>query len=103
MTLRVHHLNCGSMREIEPNDGPLSPLRPARAVCHCLLIVTPTSGLVLVETGLGSAAIERPQEVLGDEFLGRAQPRTARPAQRPERGSAPGAGFRVQVRQPIDG
>jgi glyoxylase-like metal-dependent hydrolase (beta-lactamase superfamily II) len=74
MTLRVHHLNCGSMREIEPNDGPLSPLRPARAVCHCLLIETPTSGLVLIETGLGSAAIERPQEVLGDEFLGRAQP-----------------------------
>jgi PhzF family phenazine biosynthesis protein len=36
--MRVHHLNCGSLRESGPADGPDSPLPPARVVCHCLLV-----------------------------------------------------------------
>jgi hypothetical protein len=58
------------MAEIEPNDGPESPLLPTRAVCHCLLIETPSSGLVLVESGISSTAIERHREALGNEFPG---------------------------------
>ena len=74
MPLPVHHLNCGSMAEIEPNDGSESPLLPTPAVCHCLLIETPSAGLVLVESGISSMAIEHQREALGDEFLSRAQP-----------------------------
>jgi len=72
--MRVHHLNCGSMREIDPHDGPDSPLKPARAVCHCLLLETDADGLVLIETGLGRADVERPYDSLSAEFVGRAQP-----------------------------
>lgn len=41
--MKVHHLNCGTMRPWATPDG---------LVCHVLLIETP-SGLVLVDTGLG--------------------------------------------------
>lgn len=41
--MKVHHLNCGSMRPRGAPDG---------LVCHVLLIETPT-GLALVDTGLG--------------------------------------------------
>jgi Metallo-beta-lactamase superfamily len=63
---------CASMADIEPN-GPESPLLPTRAVCHCLLIETPSSGLVLVEIGISSTVIERHREALGDEFPSRAE------------------------------
>jgi glyoxylase-like metal-dependent hydrolase (beta-lactamase superfamily II) len=66
--MRVHHLNCGSMVEIEPVDRPGSTLKPARVVCHCLLIETDSNGLVLVETGLGTNDVERPAEFLGPDW-----------------------------------
>lgn len=50
MTIRVHHLNCGTMTR--------------GVVDHCLLIETESSGLVLVDTGFGMAAIADP-ETLG--------------------------------------
>ncbi|SFL07689.1 Metallo-beta-lactamase superfamily protein [Streptosporangium canum] len=70
--MRIHHLNCGSMRQIDPVGG--SAPAPARAVCHCLLVETDRDGLVLVETGLGTPDVARPEETLSQEFLGRAQP-----------------------------
>ena len=33
--MRIHHINCGSMRPIEDEDGASLP-----TVCHCLLIET---------------------------------------------------------------
>lgn len=71
--MRVHHLNCGSLRVIEPvhQDG----LAPLPGVCHCLLIETDANGLVLVETGFGMADIQSPSRSLGEDFLGWAQPR----------------------------
>jgi len=69
--VNVHHLNCGSMIEIDPVDGPLEP---ARVVCHCLLIETDSSGLVLVESGLGTHDVQRPAEFLGEEWVDYAQP-----------------------------
>ncbi|MDI2130313.1 MBL fold metallo-hydrolase [Yinghuangia seranimata] len=72
--MRVHHLNCGSMVEIDHADGPDSPLAPARAVCHCLLVETDSDGLVLVETGLGTNDVARPAETLGADWVAVAGP-----------------------------
>lgn len=44
--LRVHHLNCACIRRLSINGRQLG--------CHVLLIETPSSGLVLVDTGLGT-------------------------------------------------
>ncbi|MEY9908521.1 glyoxylase-like metal-dependent hydrolase (beta-lactamase superfamily II) [Catenulispora sp. MAP12-49] len=67
--MRIHHINCGSMRSIEDEDGSSLP-----AVCHCLLIETDRDGLVLVDTGLGTADVADPERTLSQEFIGRAQP-----------------------------
>ncbi|QFY12846.1 MBL fold metallo-hydrolase [Nonomuraea phyllanthi] len=68
--MRIHHLNLASMREIDSHDG-----RPAaRVVCHALLIETPASGLVLVESGLGLDDVARPGELLEQEWTELVQP-----------------------------
>lgn len=67
--MRIHHINCGSMREIAA-DGCDS----RRAVCHCLLLETDRDGLILVESGLGTADVATPERTLSPEFIGRAQP-----------------------------
>lgn len=72
--MRIHHLNCGSLREIAPAAGNSLHLRPAPAVCHCLLVETDSDGLVLVETGFGLRDIQNPADRLGKDFLGWAQP-----------------------------
>ena len=72
--MRVHHLDCAPMREIEPADGPQSPLRPAGAVGHVLLVETDSAGLVLVDAGIGLGDIERPSERLLDDWVEMAGP-----------------------------
>jgi len=72
--MKIHHLNCGSLREIDPADGPGSPLTPRRVVCHCLLIETAAAGLVLIDTGLGTRDIEHPGESLGADWVTLAEP-----------------------------
>jgi len=72
--MRIYHLNCGSMRQIDPADGPDSPLRPAGTVCHCLLAETDSDGLVLVETGLGTNDVLHPADTLGEEWVTLAEP-----------------------------
>jgi glyoxylase-like metal-dependent hydrolase (beta-lactamase superfamily II) len=52
--MKVHHLNCGTMRP------PATPL----LVCHVLLVET-EAGLVLVDTGYGLADIAKPAQRLG--------------------------------------
>lgn len=69
--MKIHHLNCGSMREIDPGDQ--GPATPAHAVNHCLLVETEVSGLVLVETGFGMVDVEQPLVSLGATFLERTQ------------------------------
>jgi hypothetical protein len=49
--MRIRHLNCGSMRKIDPPGTAGRPQEPARALNHCLLAETDAAGLVLVETG----------------------------------------------------
>lgn len=54
---RVHHLNCGTMC---PNAGLLGTggLRDrGEMVCHCLLLETDGAGLVLVDSGFGTADV----------------------------------------------
>ncbi len=69
--MKIHHLNCGSVRQIEATyDGPPA----AHAVNHCLLVETDTDGLILVETGLGLGDIANPGDTLGAEWVAMAEP-----------------------------
>lgn len=59
--MRIHHLNCGTFC---PFGGALfdgfSPGLTGKLVCHCWLIETERSGLVLVDTGMGARDVTRP-------------------------------------------
>ncbi len=72
----VHHLNCGSMH---PAGGPLlrssdAPTNLPPMVCHCLLIET-AQGLLLIDTGLGTADIGDAKQRLGLPFVSMVRPR----------------------------
>ena len=75
--MRVHHLNCGTLRPLGGRliDGEPGYLRRAEMVCHCLLVET-GDGLVLVETGLGTPAAEHPDRWLGGGFARLVNPAT---------------------------
>lgn len=62
--MKIHHLNCGTMRPA----GGVPGWGAEEAVCHCLLVETGTS-LVLVDTGIGMADIADPSTTLEDWFL----------------------------------
>ena len=69
--MNIHHLNCGSVRQIEATyPGP----PPAHAVNHCLLAETDSDGLVLIDTGLGLADVRDPDRILGADWVQMAQP-----------------------------
>lgn len=69
MALKIHHLNCGTMRPPGGRliDGRGGLLRRAEMICHCLLVDTGRE-LVLIETGVGTPAVDRPTEWLGATF-----------------------------------
>lgn len=58
--MRVHHLNCGTLRPVGGRriNGDRLPFLSARMVCHCLLIETDQC-LVLVDSGFGLTDIDR--------------------------------------------
>lgn len=62
--MRIHHLNCGCMC---PLGGPMfdgtSRGLFAHLVCHCWLIETDRDGLILVDTGFGTADVENPSRI----------------------------------------
>ncbi len=68
--MRIHHLNCGCMCPVGGRlwDG-VSRGPTAQLVCHCLLVETDKSGLVLVDTGFGSRDVEDPYERLSPLFI----------------------------------
>lgn len=68
--MRIHHLNCGCMCPVGGRlwDG-VSRGPTAQLVCHCLLVETDSSGLVLVDTGFGSRDVEDPYERLSPLFI----------------------------------
>ena len=79
VSVKVHHLNCGTMRP------PLTP----ELVCHVLLVETPT-GLVLVDSGFGLEDVRDPAGRLG------LVPSPGQAGARPRRDrAAPGRGPRV--------
>lgn len=74
--MRIHHLNCGSLRKVPPlvGEGPPEATADRRAtVCHCLLIETDADGLVLVDTGLGTADLNDPEGALGADWVAYAE------------------------------
>jgi hypothetical protein len=82
--IRVHHLNCAHLRHMS-----LSGLQLA---CHVLLVETPASGLVLVDTGLGTADYAGISSRLGWGFAYGYTPGT--PSSIPARCTGPGASAR---------
>ena len=73
--MRVHHLNCGTMRPPLGRliDGRPGLFRRATMVCHCLLVEADT-GLVLVETGMGTPAAVDAKSWLGRRFVRQSAP-----------------------------
>ncbi|MCB9603785.1 MAG: MBL fold metallo-hydrolase [Sandaracinus sp.] len=65
--MRVHHLDCGTMcpvaRRLINGDG--SVLERGTLPCHCLLLETDAHGLILVDTGFGTADLADPAGRLG--------------------------------------
>lgn len=74
MSLRIHHLNCGTMcphgRRLMAGEGGL--LETAEMCCHCLLVET-RQGLILIDTGLGTDDVRDPSR-LGRLFMGVVRP-----------------------------
>lgn len=70
MSLQVHHINCGTLCPMCQRliQGFGSWLKPAKMVCHCLLVESP-KGLVLVDTGFGTQDILDSKRRLGAGFL----------------------------------
>ncbi|WP_436493529.1 MBL fold metallo-hydrolase [Actinokineospora sp. HUAS TT18] len=68
--MRVHHLNCGSMRPPGAKllDGEPGYFRFAEMVCHVLLVES-EAGLVLVDTGFGEADLAGLPGTLPREFV----------------------------------
>lgn len=76
MSLKIHHLNCGTMCPACHRlvNGSGSWARPGELVCHCLLIETP-QGLVLIDSGLGRDDVLHARERLGRIFTATFRPR----------------------------
>ena len=68
--LKIHHLDCASMcpfaRPLVNGGGSL--FARGDMCAHCLLIETPTQGLVLVDTGVGVDDLRDPNGRLGRAF-----------------------------------
>lgn len=73
--MRVHHLNCGSLCPLGGClvTGEGTPFARARLVCHCLLVES-EAGLILVDTGLGTADMHAARQRLGCSFMTYSRP-----------------------------
>ncbi|MCH8499895.1 MAG: MBL fold metallo-hydrolase [Marinobacter sp.] len=76
MTIRIHHLNCGTLCPVCQRliNGFGGWTDAAELVCHCLLIETPKT-LVLVDTGFGQQDVAEPERRLGKSVLTTMRPR----------------------------
>lgn len=76
MIRRIHSLNCGSLcppcRAAVNGHG--SFWEAGALICHCLLLETDSSGLVLIDSGLGLTDIKNPRLRLGLGFLASSRP-----------------------------
>lgn len=73
--MKVHHLNCGTMRPFGGRlvSGKGSVFATAEMVCHCLLIET-DNGLVLVDAGMGLDDVRTPKASLSGQFRALSRP-----------------------------
>jgi glyoxylase-like metal-dependent hydrolase (beta-lactamase superfamily II) len=73
--MRIHHLNAVSTCPVGGllMDGRTFGLR-GRLACHCLLVETSSSGLVLVDTGLGLRDVWAPRTRIHRLFLALLRP-----------------------------
>jgi glyoxylase-like metal-dependent hydrolase (beta-lactamase superfamily II) len=78
--MRIHHLNCGTMRPASRRltNGRGGLFEAATLTCHCLLVET-DHGLVLVDSGFGLRDLADPVAAHGTWFL-----RLTRPALDPD-------------------
>lgn len=74
--MRIHHMSCGSFCPVARRwvNGAGSVFERGHLCCHCLLIES-NQGLILVDTGLGTADVEQPHLRLGRWFTTVAQPK----------------------------
>jgi glyoxylase-like metal-dependent hydrolase (beta-lactamase superfamily II) len=65
--MRIHHLDCCTMRPIGQSavTGEGSFFARGRLVAHCLLLETDAHGLVLVDTGIGVEDVRDPRRLGG--------------------------------------
>ena len=63
--MQIHHLNCGTFCPFAARliSGRGSYFKRGKMVCHCLLIETPQDGLILVDSGFGTADCQTPSRV----------------------------------------
>jgi glyoxylase-like metal-dependent hydrolase (beta-lactamase superfamily II) len=73
--MHVHHLNCISTCPLGGllMDGHSKSLR-GKLACHCLLVETEASGLVLIDTGFGLRDVAEPRTRLSAFFRGLVAP-----------------------------
>ncbi|MBO9540178.1 MBL fold metallo-hydrolase [bacterium] len=75
--MRLFHLNCGTWcpatQPLINGTGTMS--RPGEVVCHCLLVET-GDGLVLIDTGLGTADLANPRQRIGGLWTALMRPQT---------------------------
>ncbi|MCC7077579.1 MAG: MBL fold metallo-hydrolase [Acidimicrobiia bacterium] len=69
--MKVHHLDCCTMCPV----GGRWVNRAGHLVGHCLLIETAGAGLVLIDTGIGTADVAEPGRRLGRPFNTLVRPR----------------------------
>jgi glyoxylase-like metal-dependent hydrolase (beta-lactamase superfamily II) len=74
--MKIHHLNCGTLcpwgGRLTGGTGGLRS--PGHMVCHCWLVES-EQGLILVDTGLGTASLRHPEEQLGANLMRLGRPK----------------------------
>src|SRR5687767_9291164 len=77
--LRVHHISAATMCPWNASlvNGRGGWFKRGRMVCHCLLVEAP-SGLILVDTGLGTDDLDQGAARLGRLFMSATAPRRGR-------------------------
>ncbi|MGV9836599.1 MBL fold metallo-hydrolase [Nocardia niigatensis] len=68
--MRIHHLDCGRLRLVGGRllGDHTGGLARGEWVCHCVLVEL-DRGLLLIDTGLGTQALSRPDQWLGREWV----------------------------------
>lgn len=77
--MRAHHIDCATMCPVSARlvNGKGGWFERGRLVCHCL-VIEGSDGLILVDTGLGTADVEEPERRLGGRFLAMTHPQLRR-------------------------